>query len=327
MPSRQRLMRAMRYQRASRVSANFELLTNSGHTWAAEQSRSTPSRTEGVCSHSAHTSRLSELARYYQALAKHVIQRRMQALHSCSQQSQHKHQIDNGAPWQQVPAHGSPQALTQRNTPTHKRQVSCAASNPVRRRGHQGKRQALCAKAQARRAPRSAHGFSGLYALALRPQQTPGHWALGLVRPAGAGCRSTGPPGALAAERIWSEALTQSSGPLPQRSTLGLYSLGIEASADPRALGPGFGAPGGRWVPKHRPAGRPGSRAHLVGGLDSVKWPPPSTLGLRALKPRRRGLSRPQGTGPWVWCARRALGAEARARRAPWQPSASGRRP
>ena len=96
------------------------------------------------------------------------------------------------------------------------------------------------------------------------------------------------------------------------RSALGLSGLNASALgvSRPRALGPGCGQRlrrSGLGALALRPQRIPGHWA--LGMASDLRR---SGLGALAL-----GLSRPQGTGPWVWCPRQALGAEARARRAP----------
>ena len=59
------------------------------------------------------------------------------------------------------------------------------------------------------------------------------------------------------------------------------------------------GNTGGRWVPRHRPAGRPAAERVWSGGLASVKRPPSSALSLGALCFGTR-RQQTQGTGPWA---------------------------
>ena len=56
---------------------------------------------------------------------------------------------------------------------------------------------------------------------------------------------------------------------------------------------------GGRWVPKHRPAGRPAAERVWSEGLAAVKRPLPSALSLGALCFGTR-RQQTQGTGPWA---------------------------
>ena len=56
---------------------------------------------------------------------------------------------------------------------------------------------------------------------------------------------------------------------------------------------------GGRWVPRHRPAGRPAAERVWSKGLAAVKRPPPSALSLGALGFGTR-RQQTQGTGPWA---------------------------
>ena len=132
----------------------------------------------------------------------------------------------------------------------------------------------------------------GSIASALRPQQTPGHWALGLVLPAGAGCRGTGPPGATHGRARLVGGLTQSGGTLPS-ARLGLYSFSTEASAAP-----------GHWAP-----GEPAAEEPQTMGASLRHWASavPGHWALRSLRLRNRkphwaGFgTRPQqsqGTGP-----------------------------
>ena len=56
---------------------------------------------------------------------------------------------------------------------------------------------------------------------------------------------------------------------------------------------------GGRWVPRHGPAGRPAAERVWSEGLAAVKPPPPSALSLGALCIGTR-RQQTQGTGPWA---------------------------
>ena len=184
--------------------------------------------------------------------------------------------------------------------------VTCKETHRAQRPSRKHRR-ALGAEAQARRAPRSALGLSGLYALALRPQQTPGHWALGLVIPAGAGCRSTGPPGATTGRARLVGGLTHSGGTLPSARLRGSITLALRPQQIPGHWALGLVIPAGAGCRSTGPPGATTGRARLVGGLTHSSGTLPSAQ-LRgsialALRPQQTpghwalGLVIPAGAG------------------------------